>query len=111
MHFNLGQLSIDNRIAKTKILFLKHFSSLEDGALAKLSYEKQKKFIVPSLISECSEDLIKMGVTLKEMEDMSKKQWKNTVSDYFKDKNEEELVRNIKLSHKLDYEVMSKEKC
>ena len=52
-----------------------------------------------------------MGVTTYEMEDMSKGQWKQTVSQYYKLKNEEELLKMMAGSHKVEYEKISKEKC
>ena len=111
MYFDLGQLLMNHRISKNKMLFLKHIAGLEEKALAKIFYEKQKIYNVPSLLSECSEDFVKIGVTINEMEDMSKGQWKQTVSQYFKLKNEEELLNMMAGSHKVEYEKISKEKC
>ena len=111
MYFDLGQLLMPNRIAKSKLLFLKHISCLEEESLARIFYEKQKKYNLSSLLSECKEDLKGMDVTVIDMEEMTKGQWKSFASEYIRRINEERLLERIRTSHKLDYEVLSKEKC
>ena len=112
MYFDLGQLLMENRILKAKLLFLFHVSHLEEKSLARKFYEKQKKEkSVPGLVKELRKTLTKMGVTFGELECVSKKAWKKSVIDFVTRKNEKEVLDRMKNYHKLNYEVLSKERC
>ena len=111
MYFDLGQILMAQRIIKSKLLFLKHIADLDNKSLAKELYNKQKENpAIPSIISELEGNLIEMDMTLYEMEQMSKVSWKKQVAEYIKWKNEEELRKILKKSHKIDSHVVS-EKC
>ena len=109
MFWDMGHLLIPNQILKMKLKLLKHISQLENKSLAKKVYNQQKKYKLPGLVEEANEEMMKLGLTIKTMEESSTKEWSKEISNLIERKNKEEILRKLKSYKKIEYDEVSKE--
>ena len=87
MFRDMGHLLIPNQILKMKLKLLKHISQLENKSLAKKVYNQQKKYKLPGLVEEANEEMMKLGLTIKTMEESSTKEWSKEMSNLIEREN------------------------
>ena len=91
----------------TKLLLLKHISSLPDTALAREIYTLQKEHSSEGLVKECSEYI--NTLSLDEPENYSKKGWSKTIKECIHQKNKSDLLTLSRSYRKIDVEKLSSE--
>ena len=89
-----------------------HVAHLDGNSLANEFYIEQKKNPnLPGLVADSREILLSIDLTLPDMEKHSKEHWKRLVTERLRNKNEEELLEDMKGYSKLDHEKHKQEKC
>ena len=107
-YWQVGAKKVENIILQKKLCFLHHLSNLEEGSLAREILEIQEENSYRGLFSECEEYINKLG--RDKLRQMSKYQWKKEVRRFIEQKNEKELLQDIKKYKKLDHGEFEKEK-
>ena len=102
---------MENRILKSKMLFLKHLVELGDEALAKQIFNKQKEKNMVGPLRELVEimNMVKLPNIVEKKEILSNKQWKSRVKQVIWKKNENELKSRLKEYSKLKGEDILEE--
>merc|ERR1711954_295144 len=112
MFFELGIMLPMNEVTKKKLMFLFHISHLERGTISRDLYEIQKRHkALPSIVQECEEHLKKMGLSLLDMENSGKMQWRNIIHQKLAKKNTQDLLKMMKKYKKISYKDLEGEKC
>ena len=111
--WEFGILPIKFRIIVKKLCLAKHITSLEEGSLAKETYETQLKYSFPGLATDAKQ-LIKSlnlpDITEKEVcNTYSKLTWKNLVKKTVRKQCENELKNEISKLEKLEKSKMCNE--
>ena len=111
LHWDSGSLTMENRILKSKMLFLKHLVELGDEALAKQIFNKQKEKNMVGPLRELVEimNMLKLPNIVEKKEILSNKQWKSRVKQVIWKKNENELKSRLKEYSKLKGEDILEE--
>ena len=61
------------------------------------------------LVEEANEEMMKLGLTIKTMEESSTKEWSKEISNLIERKNKEEILRKLKSYKKIEYDEVSEE--
>ena len=93
--WELGLLTMENRIIKKKLTFYHHLINLPDEALAKQMMNVQLEHQFPGLVKECLNYLRELKLENVNLKNVSKTLWKKEVKKAIKIKNEKELRRDI----------------
>ena len=103
LRFDLGCLTMKERIDMKKLNFIQHLKTLEKESLAAEIYQLQAKYNFPGLVSECRELMILYELLniIDEKIVLSKQQWKKMVKDAIKRKSEINLHTNFQRFQKL----------
>ena len=110
MYWDCAGLSMKNRILQKKLMFLlHHVANLDKESIANQIYCTQKRLMLPGLVEECSEMLVKWQVC--DITQYSPGQWKTLVKKKMEEKSTNDLLENMKRNYKkIDHNVMMKEK-
>ena len=112
MFFELGIMLPMNEVTKKKLMFLFHIFHLEKGTISRELYEIQKRHkALPSIVQECEEHLKKMGLSLLDMENSGKMQWRNIIHQKLAKKNTQDLLQMMKKYKKISYKDLEGEQC
>ena len=97
LRWDLGQLSVKEKIHIRKLCFLHHLKNLPSNSLGAEFYELQVRFDFPGLIKECK-DLLR-EYRLPDITEgpykFTKEAWKNLVKKTIKDKSEKLIKVNM----------------
>ena len=112
MYWDTGMLTMENRIRKSKLLFLHHLVGLEDQSLAKQIFQKQKKMNLPGPVQEFEEllKLMKLPNIIDNNTVISKSQWKKIVKTAILEENEKDLKEKMSSYTKIEDGPQMKEK-
>ena len=112
LRFELGSLTIREKIHVKKLTFIHHLKYLDTGSLASEFYNLQVKYHFPGLVNECR-TLLK-GYNLPDIIDsnldFTKETWKNMVKKAIKSKSEENAKKEMVKYSKVGYLGSSDEK-
>ena len=110
-YWQSGSLTFTNHILLRKLNFAHHLSSLEAGALAREVWEEQVSGKeLPGLCREIEGHISAMGIAIDELSRFSKWQFKKLAKEYIYKLNKSQLLEEIRLSKKLNYEKCSQER-
>jgi hypothetical protein len=103
LNWDVGQLSMENKINAKKLMFLHYVSNLDNSVLAKEIFETQKKFNFPGFVPEARKLIKFYGLPniLDENLLLTKQKWSALVKAAIRIKNEEELKLKMDGYHKL----------
>ena len=103
LRFDVGSLTMEERVHKKKLNFLFHLKSIESESLAGEILNLQIKYGFPGLVSECREliKLYKLPDIIEENKQLSKHQWKILVRKAIHQKSEENVRQVFKNYSKL----------
>ena len=103
LRFDLGSLSMKERIDQKKLGFLHHLKHLESESLAAEMYELQVKYNFPGLITECRKllKLYKLPNIIDDNLNFSKLKWKSMVKSAVKLTSEMKIKQEFKNYSKL----------
>ena len=108
MYWDCGDLTMENRIIKKKLMFLHHIANLPESALANQFYQVQRKMSLPGLYEECSEVMTQFDIF--DLKKYSKVQFKKLIQNKVQMKNRKDLLNKIKTYRKLSHHELSLEK-
>ena len=93
LRFELGSISMEQRIDQKKLNLIFHLQNLPTSSLAKEIYELQKSYNLPGLLQECRNLIIKYNLPdiIDEPSKLSKLQWKNMVKRNIWEYSEKEI--------------------
>ena len=99
MYWDTGMLTMENRILKSKVLFLHHLVGLDEQSLAKQIFMRQKMMNLPGPVQEFDEllKILNLPDIIYGNTAISKSQWKKIVKKAVLEKNEKDLKE--KMSH------------
>ena len=98
-----------NRIIQKKLMFTFHVVHLGKETLAYEVMETQRTFEFPSLWQEVIGYLQELEISVEELEESSKYEFKKRVKEAIKKKNEKDLLQWMEPYRKLDAKELSKE--
>ena len=110
MYWDLGQLLMVNRILKMKLLMAHHLTTLEPKSLANKIWRKEMVSNIDGLYSEVKDALNSFNLTMNDMKESSKTEWKLLIRKKIEWKNEEDLKIMLKRYKKVDVDSITKEK-
>ena len=103
-------MTFHNQILERKLNFVFHLANLSEDTLANTIWKEQTKDMeTPSLWNETREHLQKMGLTLQDIQNMSKWQFKKRTKGYVRNKNFGELFEEAKRYKKMNIEELSQQ--
>ena len=103
-----GGLLMEHRIAKKKLMFFKHLTSLPESSLASEITVTQEALGYPGLVMECKGLIDRYN--LPDIKSLTKLQWKKLVNNSVQEENKNDLLEKIKSYKKLEHNVLSSEK-
>ena len=109
IYWDTGGILMKYRILKQKLLFYHHLANLPTNSLAGEIFQVQKRMNLPGLVKECEKFLAQEGVF--DVTKYSKQQWKTFIKNLIRQKNEQELLTNMKKYKKLDIADFKDENC
>ena len=104
-----GFMLMEHRIAIRKLTFYHHLMNLPQGSLAYQIATTQIRFSFPGLMKECEDLLLKYSLPNNPTE-LSKQRWKSLVKRSAGDKNQQDILNQVKKLKKIDYEKLKNEK-
>ena len=111
--WDTGMLTMKYRILEMQINFIFHLATLDEESLGKETYETQKKYKFPGLISDLQALITKFGLPnifdLKIIQSLSKNSFKSLVREAIHSECENELKNEINNKDKLKSGPMPKE--
>ena len=112
LRFDLGCLSMNERIDQKKLNFLHHIQSLESESLANEIYNLQKSFNFPGLVNECRKMIKDYGLPdiIDDKLTFSKNQWKTLVKEAIQKKSRTNIFEEFRKYSKLSKKDLEKEK-
>ena len=112
LRFDLGCLSMNERIDQKKLNFLHHIQSLESESLANEIYNLQKSFNFPGLVNECRKMIKEYGLPdiIDDKLTFSKNQWKTLVKEAIQKKSRTNIFEEFRKYSKLSKRDLEKEK-
>ena len=98
-----GCLSMENRVLKSKMLFLHHLVELDDESLAKQIFTKQKEknLIGPARELREISNQLKLPNIFDQKFQISRKQWNQKVKKAIEDKEKDEVIKKLHKCSKL----------
>ena len=107
-YWDTGVLSVENFIILKKLLLYHHILSLDDNVLAKeiITIQIEKEMV--GLAAECSSFLRELNLYNDPL-NYSKVQWNKIIKQKIHNRNQTELLNQIKSYSKLEYSKFSKE--
>ena len=115
LRFDLGSLSMAERVAQKKLNFIHHLIKLRDcqesESLAGEVFDLQARYGFPGLVSECSNLINNFGLPniIQENLCLSKIAWKNTVKTCIKETSEKSIKKEFEKYSKLVNKDFEKE--
>ena len=104
--WELGCLSMENRIIKQKLNFFYHLVNLPDTTLAKEMVNVQISYEFPGLARECQKFITSMNLPDITNINLTKLEWKKIVKKAIREKNKKDLLKEIeKLDKVKEYSV------
>ena len=110
LYWFTGGILPSNKIMERKLLFLFHLINLDQNTLGYEVLDSQRRFEMPGLWQECLEYLRELDISIEELEELSKFQFKSRVREATREKNRRDLLRWIEPYKKLNVIDLSKEK-
>ena len=101
-----GMMDMKLRIWKEKLMLILHIRSLNDETLAKKIYEEQRKEGWPGLVKETKNICEALGIEDVNKTKMNKIEYKKTVNDALKKKDEEYLRKEAESKRKCEKIMM-----
>ena len=100
LRFDLGHVSMKEKIHIKKLTFLYHLKNLQSGSLASEIFDLQVKYNFPGLITECRNllKLYNLPDIVNSSPDLTKNQWKTRVKKHVKEKSAK-MIKNELLSY------------
>ena len=92
----VGACAPENRILKAKLLFYYHLSHLDRESLAAKNFREEQKSGIGGFISECEEEMSKLGISEDEVGYLNKVQFKRRINSLIKEKSRNDLLKKIK---------------
>ena len=99
--WDLGSLTMCNRIIETKLNFLYHLLNLSKESLANEIISVQLKAGFPGLAKECKGYIQDLRLTDITEESISNQKWKNEVKQAILEKNKNDLIFEMKKKEKV----------
>ena len=107
-YWQSGSRKFENIILENKVNFIFHLANLPLNSLARTIYEEQNQNPeLPGLVSDCKEHI--QQIYSGSLNHISKWAWKRKVKSYFKNRNTNQLLEEIKRYKKLNYEELRNE--
>ena len=101
LYWFTGGMMMMNHIIQRKLLFLWHLFHLDGNSLGKEVLETQRRFET-GFWTECLAYMMEMDISLEELENTTKMQWKSRVKLATKLKNKNDLLKMMEPYKKLD---------
>ena len=104
LRFDLGSLTMEERVNKKKLNLLYHLKSLKNESLAGEIFELQSKYRFPGLVTECRKliETYKLPNIIDEKLNLSKVQWKSLVKNSIHDESLKTIRQEFKRFSKLE---------
>ena len=109
IYWDTGGILMKYRILKQKLVFYHHLANLPTDSLAGEMFQVQKQMNLPGLVNEVERFLAREGIF--DVTKYSKNQWKMFMKNLIRQKNETELLNNMKKYKKLNVADFKDEKC
>ena len=109
LYWFTGGMLMTNIIMVKKVLFLYHLIHLQKDSLASEILQVQRQIELPSLWTECLQYLLDLDISLEELNDLTKQQFKRRVQCAAKEKNRKDLLTLIEPYRKLSFAELSEE--
>ena len=109
IYWDTGGMLMKYRILKQKLLFYHHLANLPTSSLAGEIFEVQRRMNLPGLVKETERFLARENIV--DVTKCSKQQWKTRIRNLMKQKNEEEILNNMKKYKKLNFADFKDENC
>ena len=109
LYWFTGGMLLSNVIMVKKLLFLRHLIHLPENSLALEVLEVQKQMEIPSLWMEGLQFLLDLEISIEELHELSKRQFKQRVQSAAKEKNRRDLLQLIEPYKKLSSAQLSEE--
>ena len=109
LYWFTGGMLLSNIIMVKKLLFLHHLIHLPEHSLALEVLEIQKQMEIPSLWMEGLQFLRELDISIEEMHELSKQQFKKRVHSAAKERNQRDLLKLMERYKKISSAQLSEE--